>query len=363
MLDSLELRDLYRRLSATPVATVFLDGSQRDPAQRTAWRRAYQSECDHLLSRLKLTRPADAAAAEASLKHIGESLRPHEGFLPSPSWVGVASPERLEWAEQIPIPFDLSVNWGTGPLVTPYLPVVGLADSLLMVVVDHTRGDLYAHKKGELTLKDTFEVEETFEAPVGVGVIKSAGGTTGFRGFPAKDDAQGALAADRERMFEAVRAGISRRAGEDRWILVCAPPDVKTSLSRGLGPDLQTRVLDGGSPDFSLSESDRLGLARDAIRQARQRRDRALLDQILNDLGPGGRGVTGRQDTLKALSQDAAGALLVSETMVRTEAHAVEPFVREALRSGADVRLCDGTAGDLLMQKGQGFAGQLRFAI
>jgi hypothetical protein len=194
-------------------------------------------------------------------------------------------------------------------------------------------------------------------------VIKSAGGTTGFRGFPAKDDAQGALAADRERMFETVRAAISRRAGDERWILVCAPPDVQTGLSRGLGPDLQTRGLDGGSPDFLLSQSDRVKLARDGVREAHRRRDGALLDEILNDLGPGGRGVSGRQDTLKALSRDAVGALLVSDTMVRTEPHAVEPFVREALRSGADVRACDGAGGGLLLERGQGFAGQLRFSI
>jgi peptide subunit release factor 1 (eRF1) len=164
-------------------------------------------------------------------------------------------------------------------------------------------------------------------------------------------------------MYEEVRTAISRRSGDDGGILISAPPDVRTSLSRGLGPELRARMLDGGSPDFSLSDSGRLGLAQEGLRQVRQKRDGALLDQILEDLGPGGRGVVGRQDVLKALSRDAAGALLVSEGMCRTEAHAVEPLVREALRSGADLRVCDGAAGILLSEKGQGFAAQLRFPI
>lgn len=363
MLDLLELRELYRRLSDTPTATVFLDGSRRDPAERTAWRRAYQFKRDRLLSKLEQTDPGGAAAARSAFFHVDEAVRAHQGFLPSASWAGFASAEGLEWEEAIPVPVPLYVTWRKGPFVTPYLPALGIGAPLLLATVDHSRGEIHAYEKGLVVLKETFELEETFEAPVGVGVIKSVSGATGFRGFPAKDAAQAALSGDRGRMFDEVRGAISGLVGDDGWVFLSAPPDVQNILGRGFGSDLRARVLEGGFPDFSLSASERVDLAQSVVRTVRQARVGPLLDQIANDRGPAGRGVSGRPDTLKALSRGSVSVLLVSDALVREAPNSLEPLVREALATGADVLLCEEAAGDRLSSEGHGVAAQLRFPI
>lgn len=363
MLNLPELRDLYRRLADTPTATAFLDGSRRDPAERTAWRRRYLGRRDKLLAGLKKSRTGEDEAAEAAFRHLDEALREYEGFLPSLAWVGVASRERLEWAEPVPVPVRFSVNWTMGPFVAPYLPVLGVASRILLVTVDHQRGEIHAYAKGHLSLEEHCEVEETFELTAGVGVIQSVAGTTGFRGFPAKDAAQGPLSADRERMFETIRAATARLAGADAWVILSAPPDIRTSIRKGLGSELHSRVLDGDSPDFTMSDLERIGFAQEALGRVEEKRDGVLLDQVLNDRGPGGRGVAGRQDTLKALSRGAVSTLLIAHARLREGHEAVEPLVREAFTTGADVRLCQGAAGDILLAEGQGLAAQLRFAV
>lgn len=370
MLHLPELRNLYRRLSDTPVLTVYLDGSRTDPAQRLTWRREYEGLRDQLLQKLETAgegKPAGGAKeldpARSAAGFIDAELAEYDGFLPGDGWFGVASAQGLEYAEPVPIALQPMVDWREGPVVSPYLPVLGMSGPLLLVSVDHARGRVHLYSRGMLSLERELEVEETFEVVPGQGVIQAVAGATGFRGMPAKDAAQRALEDDQGRMFRALREAVSRRAGRGTWVVLNAPPDVQAFLKESLGPGVRDRILDGGAPLFRASDVELIGHAQRSLERIRQHSGGELVDWITEEAHPNGRGALGEEPVERALGRGAVDTLLVSATVADTRPRALEGMVGQAFRGGADVYAMGGPVGGRLDEVAGGVAARLRYPV
>jgi peptide subunit release factor 1 (eRF1) len=102
--------------------------------------------------------------------------------------------------------------------------------------------------------------------------------------------------------------------------------------------------------------------AEEAARRRRGRRNRLLLERVLEHAGALGRGANGVPDTQRALRSEAVDLLVLSPAFLRVSPEQAERFVRGALLQGADVEVLSGDAANYLDDRAEGIAARLRFA-
>ena len=120
MLNHEKLMELYRELRQQKVLSVYLDVDQHNPAERNKWR----VRLEHEISRKGRELNGSAAEREGFEQAWGllrESLEGFESFVPDRGWVGFATPERVWYAEHVPVPMPDGVFWGDGIHVAPWL--------------------------------------------------------------------------------------------------------------------------------------------------------------------------------------------------------------------------------------------------
>ena len=120
MLDLRQLTELHRRLKDTPLLSVYLDGDETDPSERTAWRRRLQRETRRLGNELVDHSPTDLAAFGQALEVLESHLGRHHGFLPSPGWAGFVTEGAIHHSESLPVRVPTVVVWQRGALLTPF---------------------------------------------------------------------------------------------------------------------------------------------------------------------------------------------------------------------------------------------------
>jgi hypothetical protein len=363
MMDLGELKKLHKELADSSLLSVYLDGSEHNPAERTAWRRRFETLRDDLLDRLSEREGVDLKGLKRALALVQSEMDHHQGFLPAEGWFLLASPDGLVVNEFLPMSVRDRVAWEQSPVLVPYLPVVQRGFPLSVVVADHETATVHRYREGALTSEAPIELEETFETVPGVGVVKSVRQAAGFRGFPAKDAAQRALEDDRHRMLRSAAESVTHRLGRNEWVALSGPRDVVSAIKDLLPNPVQERTVLVDELRPWTSGTHLLEGARRIVADIQDRKNREMLSEVVEEAHRNGRGALGLRQTKRALDRDAVDMLILSREWCAANPGMAETVLSLAFSGGSDVAQCDGESQALLTEVGEGVAARLRFPI
>jgi len=362
MLEVRKLTELHRRFKDVLVLSVYIDGGETDPAERTAWRRALQRETQRAAHALEGRPSAEREAFGRALETLEHEIEGHEGFLPSAGWVGFITEDGVQHSESLPIPVPTVVAWQRGALLTPYLRVLTLDYPAAVVLCDHRRARLFARKGGQWTEGPELEVDRTLEDFSDVNMMKSAHVSSGVRGATARDAARRSLLAESQQLVRNAVEAVVELTGHQGAVIIGGPPDVTSALRSGLPDPLPAHTIIAPGLDLQRTVSE---VSREIVPLVDEIRDREqgdILNAIIDSAHPGGKGTLGVENTRLALDQGAVDVLLVCRRLADEERATVESLVGAALLHGGDVQELTGAAGDRLDTEG-GVGARLRFPV
>jgi hypothetical protein len=347
-----ELRDEW-------VLSVYVDGSQVDPAERRAWRRKLDAMTDALGRRLADDESLEAF--QAALARIKSELHGYEGFLPHRGWVGFATEHALELAEGLPFPAIDVVRWERGPWVSPFIRALKSARPVEVALADARRARVLRYGGGTLAERQEFQADDVIDDLSDAGMMKSSATATGVRGQTARDAAQRTLQVETDRMIRRVVDAVKTAAGTGGAVILGGTPEAVAALRSGLGERLASRSLEVPSlyVDIGMSDLERhVSAAATSLTQARHMEE---LTSILDLAGADGRACLGAEAVEKALDVGAVDTLYLARELIDASPELTETLVRRVLDQGGDVEELGGDAGDRLADEGKGVAARLRF--
>ncbi len=363
MLHLRQLTELHRRFQDTWLLSVYIDGDETDPSERTAWRRTLEGESRRLGDELADHPPSDLATFKHARAGLEGYLDRYDGFLPSPGWVGFITEGGIHHSESLPIRVPTVVAWQKGVVLTPYLRVLNLAYPTSVVLCDHGRSRLLRQRDGHLTEARELTVDRSLQDFSDVSMMKSAHVATGVRGATARDAAQRSLVAESQQLVRRTVKAVVDLTGHEGSVIIGGPSDVASALRAGLPEPLgvRTTIVPGLELDMTVTEVARsIAPLLDEIRDHEQGE---ILRGIIDSAHPGGRGTLGIRNTNLALDQGAVDMLLVSRRFAEGERSRVESLVGSTLLQGGEVAELSGGACDLLDTEGGGSGARLRFSV
>jgi len=113
--------------------------------------------------------------------------------------------------------------------------------------------------------------------------------------------------------FKEVAAALAKllEGSGARRVVLCAQHDIASGFRRVLSPAMAARVVAEIPFDAAATTNQMVAAARQAVEQARGAEHAALAERIQESLGRGGRGVSGFDDVLVALSRHQVQTLLI----------------------------------------------------
>ncbi|MDT8339901.1 MAG: hypothetical protein RQ751_00180 [Longimicrobiales bacterium] len=359
MLSRERLARLHRELQDEPVLSVYLNTDQHDPALRSAWRTRLQRTCREV--RQGLGEGASAVTAfDRALEHV-EATLPADGFLPGCGYVAFATAASLQHSEEVPFPVPDLVLWEAGPHVAPYFGGMRHLRPAVVVVADRRHARVLRFREGALeetpglvAFADVGDVSESAMA-------KRAARSTGVRGATGRDLAQRFLEVEAERLHHEAVERATAEAGRDGLLLLGGPGETTARLNRLVDGPLaaRTAVAPGLALDMELSRME--PLVRDAVSALTRKLQEGLLEEVLAEVRPDGRGRTGTRDTRKMLREQRAELLLISGNLHARESRLTEQLVQAALDQNAEIEVLEGPAAERLDRTGEGLAVRLRY--
>ncbi len=362
MLDDRELAALYRRLGDQGVLSVYLDADEHDPANRTAWRR----RLIHLAARARIS--TDEASGERelfdhALSRVHSELRAFDAFLPDRGWIAFASPDRLWYAETVPVPVPDVVWWGAGIRVAPYIRGLKQNRPVAAILLDRRRARLFRYRAGVLS-EPVDMVAAVLPADVSdIGTSKRARTHSGFRGVTRTDTVRRSIETGAERLLKDCLGKALKLAGEHGLLVLGGTPEMVAAAARRLPKATAGRVVELPSLHVEMPSA-ALAAALESTASAHSRdRQNALLEEVVDRARSHGHGCLGRKDTEDALREGGVETLVFSRHFREREPDLADRYVGSALVQGANVEEIAGPGADLLDTEGDGIGARLRFQI
>jgi hypothetical protein len=362
MLDHEKLMELYRDLRDRKVLSVYLDADQHDPAERNKWRRRLEHDVARLGRELNGDQ-AERADFERAWTRLKGSLDAYESFLPDRGWVGFATPDRLWYAENVPVPMPDGVYWEAGLRVAPYVRGLKQARPVLVVVVDSRRARIFRYRSGEVA--ELHDVRaDTFMGDINdVGMSKRPASHTGVRGETSTDTAQRVLDNIVERMLKYVLEILNGLTDPHCFLVIGGTNETAARLFELLPKHLLPRAVQAPALYLEVGNAELKGIVEQAASELTRRTQEELLDQVVEMAGAGGRACLGREETLKALEEMRVDTLLLSRRLIRAEPALADRCVGQALAQHAAVEELGEPAGERLDREGNGIGARLRYQI
>ncbi|HEY8468117.1 MAG TPA: hypothetical protein VIL18_00675 [Longimicrobiales bacterium] len=360
MLTNRELTDLYRRLRDADVLSVYLDADQRDLAERHTWRRRLHGLAARARRGLA-GQPGAQAAFDAALARVEECLAAYDAFLPGRGWVAFASPDRLWYAEALPVPLPDVVVWGRGMRVAPLVRGLKQTRPVAALLLDRRRARLFRYVDG--VLSEPVDMLPDVPPPdiSDVYAAKRAMTSTGRRGATRADVRSTMAELAAERLSRASVEKAVALAGEDGFLVLGGTAEMIAMAARQLPKTMAGRVIELPSlyvtmPVTVLKEA----LEAAASVHSRERQE-ALVAAVLDDARAGGLGALGRDGVRHALREGRVETLFVSRALREREPDIAEEYVGAALEQGARIEEVMGAAAEALDGEAHGVAARLRY--
>jgi len=361
MLTDVELLDLYRQLRERDVLSVYLDAEERDPAEKTAWRRWL----NNLVAEARGAADGAAgrrAAFDAAVARVMERLDQYTGFLPGRGWVAFATPDRLWYAESLPAPMPDVVAWGQGMRVAPLVRGLKQNRPVIVLLLDRQRARLFRYRGGELGEPEDLAPDAPEPDIEGLRGGKRAATHTGMRGATGTDVRQSLadLAAERLARLAVERAVAD--AGEDGFLVLGGTPEMIAAAARRLPKTMTGRVVELPSLHVALTPAELKPILEEAASTLSRKQQEELLREVLEAAHAGGLGALGRQHVEYALRDGGVDTLLISRRLRESQPELVERLIRAALDAGVTrVEELGGEGADALDGQAGGVAARLRY--
>lgn len=361
MLSYEKLVDLYRELRDRDVLSVYLDADQHDPADRNVWRKRLTREVNAAREALDGDADADLEGFEKALARLEEELDSHDAFLPGAGWVGFATPDRVWYAESIPVPVPDVVRWEHGIRVAPYVRGLKQERPVILVLLDSRRARIFHYRNGEVEEVRDLRADTFLGDLSDVGTQKRPTHRSGIRGKTSTDAAQTFLGVGSERMLkELMETVVPEEAGDHGLVVVGGTPEMVSAAAQKAPKAVAGRLVERPSLHVEMQKTDIKEAAEEAASQATRDRQWEILDEVVNQAKAEGRACLGIEETERALLEQRVGELLLSRDFVRQNPDYADHCVGAAFEQGADALELSGPAAERLDEEG-GVAARLRY--
>lgn len=361
MLTRTDLLELYRKYRDDRVLSIYLDADEHDPAKRRAWRRTLDRIVDEARSTAEYA--GELAAFEKAETILKKELRQYDAFLPDRGWAGFATPDRLLYAETMPVPMPDLACWEDGLRAAPYVRALKQALPVITVLVDSRQARLYEYRQGELNEIETIRADTFFGDLSDIKMSKRPTTHSGIRGKTDTDAAQRFEEVGIDRLLKSLSETVPEQAGPDGTVLVGGPAEISTQLVQRLRKQMDGRVLENSSLAFHMSKAELKKATEAAASKATLSRQDSLLGQVADLAASGGRGALGRESTQRALTERRVEVLLLSRHFASEQPEFADHCVGAALEQDAEVEELGGDPAARLDREGNGIGARLRFTV
>lgn len=360
MLTRMELVELYRSLDGESVLSAYVDADQKDPAARSAWKTALETE----VGRIRKGLDGDSEDFEAAWEHLKTALRDEEeGFFHGRGLVAFATAGGVKHLERLPISTKTLVRWEDGIRVAPYVRALKQNRPIEVALADRERVRLLTYQEGSLSEHAEVDADTEIGDLSDVGQAKRGSVSSGRRGETSTDQAQRILDNETTRMLKEVAALLEDRMGDEGVLILGGTTEAVNRLAEALPARLDGRVAQDTSLHLGMS----LPEVKDAVRELASGLTSAeqadMVDDVVNAARSGGKGSLGRDETEKALVEMRVDTLLLSRSFLWEHPDFADHCVGTAFAQNADVMELGGEAGERLDEEGGGIGSRLRFRI
>jgi hypothetical protein len=362
MLDHDRLMELYRELRQQKVLSVYMDVDQRDPAERNKWRTRLEHEVSRRRKELN-GQDGERGDFERAWEHLRGRLDGLGSFLPERGWVGFATPERVWYAEPVPVPMPDGVFWEDGIHVAPYVRGLKQSRPVVVLIVDSRRARIFRYQGGEASELEDCRADTFMGDLTDVGVSKRAASRSGVRGETSTDAGQRALDVSAQRMVKHAVDVAAGLAGSDAFLVLGGVTEAVARAEQELPRPLQARTTHAPQLYLEIGDAELEGVVERAASELTRRHQMDLLATVIEAAGHGGRACLGREETLKALEEMRVDTLLLSRTFIQAEGERADECVRAALAQDAAVEELSDAGAARLDAEGGGIGARLRYRV
>jgi hypothetical protein len=353
-----ELAGLYRELHEQPVLSVYIDASERDPAERANWRRTLERQLGEV--RRSLADSDDRAAFDAAVDHVQGALE-NQGAISGRGWAGFATADGMVYGEALPTTLPALVRWERGIVVAPYLRALKQTRPVAAGLVDRRRARVFRFQHGEIQEVGGLTAETIEEVPPSTS--KRAAVSSGVRGSTATDLAQRSADVAADRLRRRAEEALIGAAGGDGILVVGGIIEAATPLASALEVAAPGRVQIRPGLHLEMTPAELKEELRTAASDITGRLQGRILDAVLDQARAGGRACLGKEDTLKALDERRVDTLLLSRHLASEHPDLADRCVGAAFEQGAEVEELAGAPGERLDTEAGGIAARLRYRM
>ncbi len=358
MLSLEKLGELQRTLAEQDVLSAYIAADEHDPTERSSWRRRLDAQLDAIGDALDREARKPFTAARALLD---EELDPYQGFLPGRGWVAFVTPESVALCTEVPAPMPDLVRWRRGAVLAPLLRALRQNRPILAVLVDSRRARVLRYVAGRLAEDVSHRADTFIDDLTDRNMSKRAATATGVRGETATDAADRIQRMEMERLVKQVADRVHDAVASDTLVVLGGPTTAVAALQKLLSPDAGERLVVQESLALLMTPAQIQEIVEREASALTQRLQAALVQDVLDRAGPGGRSVLRAHETAKACRMSQVARLLLSTDFITTHGDEAENLIALALAQGGTVELVSGDAAALLDRAGGGVGAQLRF--
>ena len=361
MLNATELFTLARDLTHRRVLSVYIDNWITDPARRAAWRTTTEAELRRI--RDTIGDGQERAHFDRAVAHVKSAQPRPGGMWAARGWTAWATSDGLVYVGELPRRIETFIAWQDGPAIAPYLRALKQHTPVIVALVHGRGAHVYRYVHGALESVEELGVSLRDE---GAQRTERTAASREGRGYPAPRSALNTEMAQRRQRAEFQRfapqlAGrLTLLGGSDAFVLIGGAGEwtrlAAAALPRRLRDRLIVSELDPRATRVAITRA-----AKNAARELRSRRGRALISRVLARVEY--RAVASVPAVQRGLHVKAVDLLLVSSRFLHVEGARAEKILHAALRQGARIEVLSGDAGVLLDRVADGVAARLRFAI
>ena len=339
MLTHDELLSLSHLLRNDQVLSIYIDGTNRDPAQRHAWRVQLNQSLDAARQSLAGTSHDTRTAFDDCVALLENELATlaDSGSVRAPGFIAFITRTRVHLAERVAATMPTAAIWGTGPYLTPYVRALKQSRPVVIVVADARASRIYQYRSGVLLRNDTIHTHAVTPEPSHMGAPPSPGYHGGTRGATGEAGEQRAHLAATERMLAEAAGKAVTLAGHDGWIVVGGVARTATQLTRRIAQTASERVQECESLDVHSTDAEIAAAAQTHASLLRDAYDSHQVADVIAAVEAGAAGTLGAEATRYALEQACVRELYFTEHYVRDNGWAAEEMVRAAMAQNAKV--------------------------
>lgn len=357
MLTTTDLLRLYRETRDERVLSVYLPRVAPDPAQRAGRR----TQLDAALSRIRRSLAGSSPAEQDAYAAAVDALL---GSIPSVSSAGTpvvafVTPRGVLHMGNGSAPVGTLACWNNGIVAGPYLRSLKQQRPVLVLTIDSRRASVFRYELNTATLLETFEAVVGEDHTAHMGDAPRLHMHQGVRGTTGRDEAERREQAAFERMVHDLAPRLQFHGRDYVWLVVGGAASAVAAVTRMLPANVSARTRIVTSLTASSGATEVARITADAASELTALRDSGWVAL----LSESERTASGRVAVKAALEERSVHLLLLSATWLDREPEAVEPLVRGAFDSGADIEVVTNQGAEILDQMHEGAAAVLRYSL